>query len=92
MRIKVNTRTLQIIEGACVKNALLRYFSVKKLDKKLIDGLEVYDAYGHVIDHAYDRDHQTQGIEDFNDYIARDDRVEQVILPLRDGLTLIRKK
>lgn len=51
MRIKVNTRTLQIIEGACVKNALLRYFSVKKLDKKLIDGLEVYDAYGHVIDH-----------------------------------------
>ena len=26
------------------------------------------------------------------DYIAADDRVEQVILPLRDGLTLIRKK
>ena len=47
---------------------------------------------GHVVDHAYDRDRQTQGIEDFNDYIARDGRVEQVILPLRDGLTLIRKK
>ena len=47
---------------------------------------------GHVVDHAYDRDHQTQGIETFNDYIAADDRVEQVILPLRDGLTLIRKK
>ena len=27
-----------------------------------------------------------------NDYIAKDERVEQVILPLRDGLTLIRKK
>ena len=47
---------------------------------------------GHVIDHAYDGDRQTQGIGTFNDYIAADDRVEQVILPLRDGLTLIRKK
>ena len=47
---------------------------------------------GHVVDHAYDKDRQTQGIETFNDYIAADDRVEQVILPLRDGLTLIRKK
>ena len=47
---------------------------------------------GHVVDHFYDRDHQTQGIESFNDHIAADDRVEQVILPLRDGLTLIRKK
>ena len=47
---------------------------------------------GHVIDHAYDKDHQTQGIETFNDYIAQDSRVEQVILPLRDGLTLIRKR
>lgn len=47
---------------------------------------------GHVIDHAYDKDRQTQGIETFNDYIARDARVEQVILPLRDGLSLIRKK
>ena len=47
---------------------------------------------GHVVDHAYDHDRQTQGIETFNDYIAVDARVEQVILPLRDGLTLIRKK
>lgn len=46
---------------------------------------------GHVVDHAYDHDRQTQGIETFNDYIAVDARVEQVILPLRDGLTLIRK-
>ena len=47
---------------------------------------------GHVIDRTYDNDRQTQGIETFNDYIARDQRVEQVILPLRDGLTLIRVK
>ena len=47
---------------------------------------------GHVTDPAYDRDHQTQGIRRFNDHIAQDTRVEQVILPLRGGLTLIRKK
>ena len=47
---------------------------------------------GHVVDHAYDRDPQTCGIEDFNDYVAQDPRTEQVILPLRDGLTLIRKR
>lgn len=46
---------------------------------------------GHVVDHNYDRDPQTKGIETFNDYIAKDARVERVILPLRDGLTLIRK-
>lgn len=46
---------------------------------------------GHVADPAYDRDHQTAGIRRFNDLIARDTRVERVILPLRDGLTMIRK-
>ena len=47
---------------------------------------------GHVVDPAYDRDPQTRGIADFNDYVAADQRVERVILPLRDGLTLIRKR
>lgn len=47
---------------------------------------------GHVTDPAYDRDPQTRGIRRFNDHIAQDPRVERVILPLRDGLTLIRKK
>lgn len=46
---------------------------------------------GHVVDHAYDRDPQTRGIEAFNNGIMDDKRVERVILPLRDGLTLIRK-
>lgn len=47
---------------------------------------------GHVIDSAYDNDSQTLGIRAFNDFLAQDNRVEKVILPLRDGLTLIRKK
>ncbi len=36
-------------------------------------------------------DTQTQGIMRFNDIVAADQRVEKVILPIRDGLTLIRK-
>ena len=47
---------------------------------------------GHVVDHSYDNDSQTRGIEAFNDFVATDTRVERVILPLRDGLTIIRKK
>ena len=47
---------------------------------------------GHVVDPKYDKDQQTVGIRAFNDLVAHDTRVEKVILPLRDGLTLIRKK
>lgn len=46
---------------------------------------------GHIIDPAYDKDKQTLGLRAFNDRLAADDRFEQVILPLRDGLTIIRK-
>lgn len=46
---------------------------------------------GHVLEQAKPADRQTQGIEAFNDYVARDSRVERVILPIRDGLTIIRK-
>ena len=47
---------------------------------------------GHVTDPECDRDRQTQGIRRFNDHVAADDRVTRVILPLRDGLTIIRKR
>lgn len=46
---------------------------------------------GHVTDPAYDRDAQTCGVRLFNDLVAADPEVEQVMVPLRDGLTLIRK-
>ena len=45
---------------------------------------------GHVTEAEYDNDRQTVGIRRFNDHIASDQRVEKVILPLRDGLTIIR--
>ena len=44
---------------------------------------------GKILD-ADARDAQTEGIRRFNDLVARDPRVETAILPLRDGLTLLR--
>ena len=45
---------------------------------------------GHVMDPAYDHDAQTLGIRRFNDHVANDRRVSRVILPLRDGMTIMR--
>ncbi|MGF1922550.1 MAG: O-methyltransferase [Bacteroidia bacterium] len=45
---------------------------------------------GKVLNKAQDSD--TQKIRDFNDKIAEDQRVEKLILPVRDGLFVIRKK
>lgn len=47
---------------------------------------------GHVVDKAYQNDRQTAAINEFNAFVAADKRVEKLILPLRDGLTMIRKK
>ncbi|MBR3407563.1 MAG: O-methyltransferase [Paludibacteraceae bacterium] len=46
---------------------------------------------GHIIDPAYDRDKQTLGLRAFNEKVRKDERLDKVILPLRDGLTLIQK-
>lgn len=47
---------------------------------------------GKVLAEPHRSDLQTIGIMQFNDKIKADPRVEKVILPLRDGLTMIRKK
>ncbi len=52
-------------------------------DNTLWDG-KVVDPDAH--------DAQTEGILAFNDLVSADPRVEKVILPIRDGMTIIRKK
>lgn len=47
---------------------------------------------GHVLEtDTHYTDRQTLGIKAFNDLVAKDKRTEKVMLPLRDGLTIIRK-
>ena len=47
---------------------------------------------GKVFSEQAPGDAQTRGIMEFNERVRNDPRVENVILPLRDGLSLIRKK
>lgn len=47
---------------------------------------------GKVIEEVHTSDRQTEEILRFNDKIKKDSRIEKVILPLRDGLTMIWKK
>lgn len=64
-------------------------------DKVRSGGLIIADNTlwdGKVLETPHHTDKQTIGIQAFNDMIAKDDRVEKVILPIRDGLTLIWKK
>ncbi len=68
-----------------------RYYEVV-MPKLRVGGLIIADNTlwdGHVLEESHDA--QTIGIKRFNDMIASDCRVEKVIVPVRDGMTLIRK-
>ena len=47
---------------------------------------------GHVTDSSYDSDPQTAAVKKFNEMVAHDERLEVAMIPIRDGLTIIRKK
>ncbi len=76
------------------KRHYCEYFDLV-FDKVRKGGLIIADNTlwdGKVVQDPRPKDGQSVGIMDFNDKIAADDRVEKVILPIRDGMTLIRKK
>ena len=67
----------------------------KAFNKLKPDGIILADNTlwnGKVIDEKFQNDDQTRGVMEFNNHIKQDNRIEKVILPLRDGLTIIRKK
>jgi len=45
---------------------------------------------GKVLDLAANKDNDTQIIQEFNEYVNGDNRVENILLPFRDGLMLVR--
>ena len=58
------------------------------------DGLLLIDNVvwsGKVID-AEDKTDDTKAIRELNDFIAKDTRVEAVMIPVADGITIVRKK
>lgn len=76
------------------KRHYIEYYNLI-FDKVRSGGLIIADNTlwdGKVLETPHSTDKQTIGIQAFNDMIAKDERVEKVILPIRDGLTLIWKK
>ncbi len=58
------------------------------------DGLILFDNVlwnGRVVD-AEDQSEDTRAIRELNDFVAADSRVEAVMIPVADGLTIVRKK
>jgi len=49
MKVKVNRRMVEIFEGARVRDAVLRYLVLRKMDVKLAESVQVFDEYGHQI-------------------------------------------
>jgi predicted O-methyltransferase YrrM len=48
--------------------------------------------YGKVVQPVAHNDRHTEALIEFNRMVVEDDRVESVILPLRDGINIIRVK
>jgi predicted O-methyltransferase YrrM len=45
-----------------------------------------------VTDHPDVQDKETKGIVAFNQFVQQDERIENVLLPIRDGIMLIHKR
>ena len=71
-----------------------KYFQLI-IDKVKPGGLIIADNVlwgGKVIENVPDKDKETLGIVEFNELVNNDERVENLMLPFRDGLMLMRKK
>jgi len=76
------------------KRQYLEYYKLV-IDKVRKGGFILADNVlwsGKVIEQLIDNDDYTKGILDFNQFVHNDDRVENVILPIRDGIMILRKK
>jgi caffeoyl-CoA O-methyltransferase len=75
------------------KNYLNYYKAV--IDKVRAGGIIIADNVlwsGKVLDDESKMDAETKVLHDFNKFVSKDERVEHLLLPVRDGLMLLRKK
>jgi predicted O-methyltransferase YrrM len=75
------------------KREYIEYFRIA-IEKVKPGGFIIADnvLWGGKIVQTDTRDPQTRGIIEFNEMIRRQENIENIILPLRDGIMLIRKK
>lgn len=65
------------------------------IDKLNYGGIILSDNvlwHGKVVEPLNPKDHSTKAVLDYNTLLENDNRIETVILPIRDGLTISRKK
>ena len=87
-----DTFDLAFIDGE--KEEYIEYYKLV-MEKLSPNGIIIADNvlwYGKVLDPGKNPDSATRGIEAFNTYVTNDPAVENFILPLRDGLMMVRKK
>ncbi len=75
------------------KSNYIHYFE-KVLEKMNPGGVILADNvlwYGKVLEEAQANDKDTTVLKEFNELVSKDKRVESIILPIRDGISLIRK-
>jgi len=85
--------TFDLVFIDAAKESYLDYYHLI-FDKVRKDGFILADNAlwdGKVVDPNQVQDKETQGIIAFNDFITKDDRVENLLLSLRDGIMIIRK-
>ncbi len=75
------------------KENYIAYFKLI-IDKVRKGGIIIADNVlwsGKVLNSATPNDKETKGIIDFNNFVQNDQRVENLLLPFRDGLMIMRK-
>lgn len=76
------------------KENYLNYFNLI-IDKVRAGGLIIADNVlwsGKILQVAAPNDEETKALQTFNEAVSADNRVESQLLPIRDGLMLLRKK
>ena len=93
LRSLPSTPTIDLAFIDADKPSYIDYYE-EILPRLSANGLLIVDNVlwsGRVMDDSI-QDEDTKGIRAFNDYVSNDDRSEAVMLPVSDGLTLVRRR
>lgn len=87
-------QTIDLVFIDADKKNYLNYYKAV-IDKVRTGGLIIADNVlwsGKVVDEESKMDAETKVLHEFNKFVSHDERVEHLLLPVRDGLMLLRKK
>lgn len=90
---KIENETFDLVFIDADKLNYINYYE-KIFDKMNPGGVILADNvlwYGKVLEEPKPNDKDTIVLKEFNDWVTKDERVEAIILPIRDGISLIRK-